>query len=275
MFYCKSCEADFDSVVNLPLVLQCGHTFCKTCLGQSFRLEGSFRCLNCFYICSESGPLTVNYILCDRTSFRPGRQSAYGHETLPGVRSQTDYSFGKGINEEAPTGSKSRMMLENDADRPQITNTEFQYKIDFGYRNNQIEQAKEVQGDLQNLFYNSMSCQKLVPKAFSPLPLSKVLENSHNRLHVRAQTPIKGFRKAEDHMAFAKSANPIVKENINPFASVSKLKSPSPLAATEMCRNPNCTNPRYTRNSSQMEYCGLLCQELYGGLAKINSFTFN
>ena len=68
MHICKNCESIFDTVYHIPLILKCGHTFCKDCIKESLDHFEEFSCLNCFYVSSSMEEMTVNHILTDRSS---------------------------------------------------------------------------------------------------------------------------------------------------------------------------------------------------------------
>lgn len=42
---CETCSIQFDLNARAPLVLQCGHTFCKTCITRSVETTGRLQCL--------------------------------------------------------------------------------------------------------------------------------------------------------------------------------------------------------------------------------------
>eukprot|EP00933_Yihiella_yeosuensis_P037383 TRINITY_DN31298_c0_g1_i1.p1 TRINITY_DN31298_c0_g1~~TRINITY_DN31298_c0_g1_i1.p1 ORF type:complete len:824 (-),score=168.37 TRINITY_DN31298_c0_g1_i1:227-2698(-) len=60
---CSICLLRYSVSDREPQVLNCGHTFCKTCVGQ-LGVSGSVRCPNC-RICSATSEIRVNFSLRD------------------------------------------------------------------------------------------------------------------------------------------------------------------------------------------------------------------
>jgi len=76
MYFCRCCNQDFDVIKRKPMILLCGHTFCHSCLSDSFATTAKFDCVNCPFTTNDFAALIPNLILTDLNSVRQSAFSA-------------------------------------------------------------------------------------------------------------------------------------------------------------------------------------------------------
>jgi hypothetical protein len=290
MFICKYCNEEFDSVNRVPMIMPCGHTFCKSCVLVSINESGKLDCLNCFYVLKDTTLLIINHILNDRTSLRETASTNTLSQIFSNQHSKPNFYSSRKIDQiSAKSGNHPPFMEEpvadmNKASIPLIS--DFQNTFTFNGQAKEFNPSRKCKnGPCQRLTTaefcsNICSNQQLnrSQNTSSPTP-ARIQANPHA---FGKLTPFKegGFKVPADPGAiFMQQLTPkgskaiLTSSQQGSHSTTKKFRAQSPFTSRKKCKNPNCNNPRYIFNDVEADYCGKICEELFEGRSKSNTGT--
>ena len=263
MYFCKYCHENFDPVERIPLILNCGHTFCRVCINRSIRHEEFFECFDCTNRISGLTQTVVNYILLDKYFLRSeskveenmkGNNRHFNHsyhnymEHVTRVPNQDGETKRKGDLDISSFSNNIRIDYDCNLEPPNYN----QHKClnDTCYRQTTLDFCSQICQNQFNLKNRNL-------RSHSPVKYP----NIHN---FGTTTPIS--KQSIARMSNTESRRPTPeKDRFLTFSSKDdndtrrKLKYSSFVVVKSKCRNPGCCNQINNRDI----YCSDNCRVYY------------
>lgn len=259
MFFCRTCNTDFDVLKCKPMILPCGHTFCNCCIVESFSARNSFDCINCPFTVLDFSTIIQNLILTDLNS---RRQSP----SFP-TSNQPFFSQGHLKEQQMSYGQRQFQQMEAALKVNQIQVQNFpENTLETGFRSlgfqaNQLESNYNLKKCLNSTCqrmtqgkYCSVRCQDQssgITRSF----LGMKIEPSPLLSLQRSTTPKKLFslESPRDSNSYSNLKNTWTVQksrgNRSPFGKINNLR----------CSRNGCLNDRFKGFGDEFLYCGTNC----------------